>query len=229
MNQIATPWIIRYLVQLSEHLAGQPEAEMTADHDFDRLMDCLRRGDEDAASAVFHRFARRLIALARSQLDSWIRNRVEPEDVIQSVFRSFFTRFEAGQFQLGNWDNLWTVLTLLTVRKCANRAEFWQAAKRALQRETNLPGQGDPLGAALAREPTPSEAAILSETVELLMKNVSQQDRTILTLHLQGSDVDAISAQVGRTERTVRRTLERARRTLMRLQAEGQDTAEPRP
>lgn len=193
---------------------------MAADNDFDRLMDRLRRGDEDAATEVFHRFVQRLLALARSQLDSWIRTRVEPEDVIQSVFRSFFTRFEAGQFQLGDWDNLWTVLTLITVRKCANRLEFWQAAKRDLRREANVRPQSDPLEEALARDPTPSEAAILSETVEKLMKNVQEQDRSILGLHLQGWDIAAISTQVQRTERTVRRTLERVRRMLMRLQAE---------
>lgn len=196
---------------------------MAADNEFDRLMDCLRRGDEDAASEVFHRFAQRLIALARSQLDSRLRTRVEPEDVVQSVFRSFFTRFEAGQFQLGNWDNLWTVLTLITVRKCANRTEFWQAAKRDLQREANLPRHRGSLEDAQARDPTPAEAAILSESVELLMKKVPEQDRSILTLHLQGCDIAAISAQVGRTERTVRRTLERIRRMLMRLQADGEE------
>jgi len=196
---------------------------MAADNDFNRLMDCLRRGDEYAASEVFHCFARRLIALARSQLDSWIRTRVEPEDVVQSVFRSFFTRFEAGQFQLDNWDNLWTVLTRITIRKCANRTEFWLAAKRALQREVNLPRHGDPLEEALARDPTPSEAAILSETVELLMKKVPHQDRSILTLHLQGCDIAAISAQVGRTERTVRRTLERVRQMLMHLQSDEEE------
>ncbi len=197
---------------------------MAADNEFNRLMDCLRRGDEDAASEVFRRFARRLIALARNQLDSWIRTRVEPEDVVQSVFRSFFTRFEAGQFQLGDWDNLWTVLTLITIRKCINRMEFWQAAKRDLQREVNLPRHGDPLGEALARDPTPLEAAILSETVELLMKKVPQQDRSILTLHLRGCEIAAISAQIGRTERTVRRTLERVRRMLMRLQSDGDES-----
>jgi RNA polymerase sigma factor (sigma-70 family) len=193
---------------------------MAADNEFDRLMDRLRRGDEDAATEVFHRFVRRLLALAHSQLDSWIRTRVEPEDVIQSVFRSFFTRFEAGQFQLGDWDNLWTVLTLITVRKCANRLEFWQAAKRDLRREANARQQSDPLEEALARDPTPSEAAILSETVEQLMKNVHEPDRSILALHLQGCDIAAISIHVQRTERTVRRTLERVRRVLMRLQAE---------
>jgi RNA polymerase sigma-70 factor (ECF subfamily) len=196
---------------------------MAADNDFNRLMDCLRRGDEDAASEVFHRFAQRLIALARSQLNSWLRTRVEPEDVIQSVFRSFFTRFESGQFQLGNWDSLWTVLTLITVRKCANRTEFWQAAKRDLQREANLSRHGDPLEDALARDPTPAEAAILSETVELLMKKVPEQDRTILTLHLQGCDIAAISAQVRRSQRTVRRTLERMQRMLMRLQSDQEE------
>lgn len=195
---------------------------MAADNEFERLIDRLRRHDEGAASEVFHRFARRLIALARNQLDSWIRTRVEPEDVIQSVFRSFFTRFEAGQFQLGNWDNLWTVLTLITVRKCANRTAFWHTAKRDLQREANLPRQGDPLEHALARDPTPAEAAILSETVERLMQKAPEQDRSILTLHLQGCDIAAISAQVRRSERTVRRTLERMRRMLMRLQSDGE-------
>ncbi len=94
---------------------------------------------------MFHRFVRRLIALARSQLDSWIRSRVEPEDVVQSVFRSFFTRFESAQFQVDGWDSLWTVLALITVRKCRNRMEFWHAAKRDLQREASQPSRGDPL------------------------------------------------------------------------------------
>ncbi len=55
------------------------------------------------------------------------------------------------------------------------------------------------------------------------MKKVPEQDRAILSLHLQGCDIAAISAQVGRTERTVRRTLERVRRMLMRLQSVGEE------
>lgn len=194
-----------------------------AESEYDRLMERLRRGEEDAATEVFHRFARRLIGLARSQLDSWIRTRVEPEDVVQSVFRSFFTRFDSGQLQAGDWDSLWTVLAVITVRKCVNRAEFWQAAKRDLQRETDFTPLDDPLQQALAREPTPSEAAILSEEVEQLMKHVTERDRTILTLHLQGCDIAVISAQVDRTERTVRRTLERIRQTLIRLQTDAEE------
>jgi RNA polymerase sigma-70 factor (ECF subfamily) len=193
---------------------------MAVESGFDQLAGRLRRGDADAAAEVFRRFARRLIALARSQLDSWVRTRVEPEDVVQSVFRSFFTRFESGQFRLGSWDNLWTVLTLITVRKCTNRVEFWRAAKRDLQREAGpLPDAGL-LEEALARDPTPAEAVCLSETVEQLLKQLSERDRAILTAHLQGRDTAAISADMHLTERTVRRALERARRALIRLQTD---------
>jgi RNA polymerase sigma-70 factor (ECF subfamily) len=193
---------------------------MATENVFDRFMDRLRCGDEDAATEVFRRFARRLVALARRQLDSWLRRRVEPEDVVQSVFRSFFTRFQSGQFQLGDWDNLWTVLALITVRKCANRLEFWQAAKRDLQREVRVPPECGLLEEALARDPTPSEAAGLSETVAELMRRLPPRDRAVLALHLQGQDVAAISDEVGLTERTVRRALERVRQTLMRLQTD---------
>lgn len=197
---------------------------MAAENDFDRFMDRLRRGDEDAATEVFSRYAQRLIALARSQLDSWIRTRVEPEDVVQSVFRSFFSRVKAEQFQLGDWDNLWTVLTLITVRKCANRSEFWRAAKRDLQRIANPLRQEDLLEEILTREPTPLEAALLSETLEQLLKNVSARDQLILAAHLQGHDITAISEQAGVTERTVRRTLERMRQTLLRLSGDTEES-----
>ena len=75
----------------------------------------------------------------------------------------------------------------------------------------------------LAQEPTPSEAAILSETVEQLMRDLAERDRAILSLHLQGYEIPEISEQVGRTRRTVRRALEQIRRRLDRLLA--QDTA----
>jgi RNA polymerase sigma-70 factor (ECF subfamily) len=196
---------------------------MAVENVFDRFMDRLRCGDEDAAAEVFRRFAQRLVALARSQVDSWLRTRVEPEDVVQSVFGSFFARCECGQFHLGNWDNLWTVLALITVRKCANRIEFWQAAKRDLHREVPELADRRLLEEALARDPTPSEAASLAETVEQLMKRLPQRDRAILTLHLQGHEIATISDEVGLTERSVRRTLERVRQTLIRLQTDAEE------
>src|SRR4051812_2143319 len=52
----------------------------------------LQAGDPHVAAQVFRRFAHRLIGLASRRLGRVVRGKVEPEDVIQSVFRSFFLR-----------------------------------------------------------------------------------------------------------------------------------------
>ena len=65
---------------------------MSLPDSFDDVITRLRDGDSEAATEIFHRFAARLIALARTRLDSRVRQKVDPEDVVQSVFRSFFIR-----------------------------------------------------------------------------------------------------------------------------------------
>lgn len=47
-----------------------------------------------------------------------------------------------------------------------------------------------------------------------LMRRLEPRGREILALHLQGWEVDAISREIHRTERTVRRTLECVRKHL---------------
>src|SRR5947208_1520974 len=73
----------------------------------------------------------------------------------------------------------------------------------------------------IAREPTPAEAAMLAETVEHLMRNLDERDRRILEMSLRQEPVPQISAEVGCTERTVRRVLERVRKRLERQRADG--------
>src|SRR5262249_28310606 len=134
---------------------------------FAALIGRLRAGDEEAAAEVFNRFAHRLIGLARAQLEQGIRRKEDPEDIVQSVYRSFFRRQQAGQLQLDSWESLWVVLTVITLRKCGNRIEYFHAARRDVQREAEvLPGEAwKALEGVAARDPTPSEAAVLAETV----------------------------------------------------------------
>src|SRR5262245_37537637 len=105
---------------------------MNTSESFHDIIARLGRGESRAASEVFQRFADRLIALARARLTAQVRQKVDPEDVLQSVCRSFFVRQADGQFVLGSWDELWSLLTVLTVRKCANRARHLKAARRAV-------------------------------------------------------------------------------------------------
>lgn len=194
---------------------------MAPEDTFEGLMARLRRRDDAAAAEVFHRYVHRLIRLARSQFDTWADHQADPEEVVQSVYKSFFARYGAGQFQVADWDSLWGLLAVITRRKCANRREYLQAACRDVRREVHAPTADDfpPGPAAVDPEPTPEEAAVLAETLQQLMTGLSERERAILTLHLQGREIPEISARVGRAERTVQRTLERLRRQLERLQA----------
>jgi RNA polymerase sigma-70 factor (ECF subfamily) len=178
----------------------------------------LRAGDDEAAARVFGRFAQRLVGLARRQLDAATRGQVDPEDIVQSVYRSFFTRYERGEFELTNWDSLWGMLTVITVRKCLNRAAFFRTARRDVRRQVPLAESDDNPLQLLAREPTPDEAALLTETLQELMADLDERERAMLALALQGYTVKEISPQVERSERTVQRLLERVRTQLQSKQ-----------
>jgi RNA polymerase sigma-70 factor (ECF subfamily) len=185
---------------------------MNPSESFLEVMARLRAGDERAAAQVFNRFAERLIALARSRLDARLRQKVDPEDLLQSVCKSFFVRHARGEFEVGGWDGLWALLTVLTVRKCAQQAKHYHAARRDVRREAEAaaeaPADGwDPVG----REPTPEEAAELADAVERLMRGLDERYREILALSLQGKTAEEISAAVGYARRTVRRVLDHVR------------------
>jgi RNA polymerase sigma-70 factor (ECF subfamily) len=212
----AAPLVFAPATGDNQSLAGT-EFVMPGYDSFSDMMDRLRRRDDEAARTVFHRFTRRLTALARSRLDERIRQKVDAEDVLQSVYRSFFTRQRDGQLELQSWDNLWTVLTVITVRKCANQNQRYLAERRDVGREVALQLPDESPFSDLARDPAPDEVAVLTETIERLFGGLDERDCDIVSLHLQGYLVPEISSQVGWAERTVQRALDRARKRLHRL------------
>jgi RNA polymerase sigma-70 factor (ECF subfamily) len=151
-----------------------------------------------------------LVGLARQHLDARLAAKVDPEDVVQSAYKSFFVRQRTGGLEIGSWDGLWGVLTVITLRKCADRAAYYRTEKRDVTREV-APAPADASGPAMCdlaldREPRPDEAAVLAETVEGLFRAVDDPDeRVILELSLQGFTAGEISEKLGRAERSVRR------------------------
>jgi RNA polymerase sigma factor (sigma-70 family) len=189
---------------------------------FDEFMTRLHRGDDAAAQELFGRFTHQLIALALRNLAVGLRHKVDPEDVVQSAYKSFFVRYGAGNLDVVNWNSLWGLLTLITVRKCAERAAYHRAERRDAAREVSPPRADeaapwlDPIG----REPTPLEAAVLNETVAQLLSGLDDDDRPVLELSLQGYTTREISERLGRAERTVRLMREGIRHRLERMQGE---------
>jgi RNA polymerase sigma-70 factor (ECF subfamily) len=164
---------------------------MPEDPSFEILLERLRKKEQEAATDLFQRFAQRLIALARTRLKRLPRQKEDPEDVVQSVFRSFFQRHSEGQLDLRSWDGLWALLTLITLRKCGHRIEYFLAERRNVRREVDSPSSRDSWTSwqGIARDPTPSEAIVLAETIERLLEGLDDRDRQIIEYRLQGYEV----------------------------------------
>jgi RNA polymerase sigma-70 factor (ECF subfamily) len=189
---------------------------MDPDSSFEHLMARLRCGDDEAAAMVFRRFACQLIALARQHLDTRMRAKVDPEDIVQSVFRSFFVRCQDNAWQFPNWDSLWGLLTLVTLRKCSNRCHYLCRECRDARREVDARATISPDAPSEPIDPAPSpvEAVMLTETVQHLLEGLAPPERAVVELTLQGYSAAEIAEQLGRATRSVRRVREQVRKWL---------------
>jgi RNA polymerase sigma factor (sigma-70 family) len=184
---------------------------MTADASGD-LLARWREGDQQAAAELFGRYVNRLVALARSRLSQRLTHRIDPEDVVQSVYRSFFAGAREGRYHLERGGDLWRLLVAITFYKLNDQVKRNTCRKRSpgqersFGTEDSLPGIQVQL---LSREPSPEEAAALAEEVESLMRGVEPLHRRILELRLQGYNIFEIAAATHCGERTVHRVLKR--------------------
>ena len=176
-----------------------------------RMFRHVVEGDDDAATDLFDRYVHRLSALAKSRLAPRLKSRVDPEDIVLSAWRSFFVAARDGRFQVSESGDLWALLTTITLRKLYRTAAHHGAEKRDARRSVDL---SDLTCLSPDREPTPEEAAELSDEIEGLLKPLVPIHRRIVELRLQDERVVDIAAETGASERTVRRVLSDLRRSL---------------
>ena len=184
--------------------------------DSDKSIDLLNRfrdGDESAATEMFERYVNRLCALARSRLSNQMQRRVEPEDIVQSAYRSFFRK--AGEhYTLEKEGDLWRLLAAITINKLRGQVEFHTAKKRGVYAEESMAVDRSTIRVApqvVSEEPRPDEAVALVEELSNVLGGLDDVQRSIIELSMQNQSVEQISEQVQRSERTIRRTIQQVR------------------
>lgn len=183
-------------------------------------------GDETAATVLFERYVDRLVGLARSRLSERMKRRVEPEDIVQSAYRSFFRKAGDDRYTLAKSGDLWKLMAAITVSKVRGQVEFHTAKKRGVYDEESF-GATDSgyrvAPTAVTADPTPEDAALVVEELQNVLHKLDPLQREILELALQNKNVEEISPLVERSARTVRRTLQQVREHLeQRLLTESQ-------
>jgi RNA polymerase sigma-70 factor (ECF subfamily) len=166
-----------------------------------------RAGDPSTADVIFARYARRLARLAERHLNRRVAARVDGEDVVQSVFRTFFRRSARGDFQIDSTAQLWRLLVTITIRKARTKARHHGAAARDVRSE-HPTGGGDDLAWLGKHDPGPDEGVTLVELTAALLRNLPPWYARLLELRLEGWPVARIAAELGVSRQTVYRGLD---------------------
>lgn len=199
---------------------------MADDREFQRLSTRLQAGEATACRDVVARYGAKLLCLAAPRLRGILRAKIDAEDVVQSAFRSFFRVQAARPFHISGWNDLWSLLATITLRKCRYHARRFRAAKRDPRREVLLPPERwDQVPAV----PTEADADQLVALLHLLLERLPAQTRRVAELALADASPGEIARAVGLTTRSVYRHFGRIKDALAGLDAEEASICSRRP
>ena len=181
-------------------------------NDHQSVTDWLHQLAADNVSAaqqqLWNRYFARLAAVARARLTGVQRRDADEEDVVLSVFDSFFRAARAGRFpDLQDRTGLWPLLVKITARKAINQVKRQQAQKRSSAAEEAVADIAHLAG----DEPTPQFAAEVAEQVERLLGMLDGDLRTVAIMKLEGFTNAEIADRFEIVERSVERKLARIR------------------
>lgn len=198
-----------------------------------QMLPLLRDSEQrdHAADQICQRFMKQLVGLIRTNLSDKVQQRVDPEDVLQSVWISFFRT----DFDIANSNQLFSLLAKITLRKTTDAARRHTAQKRNASEEASgelldngrKPSAATPMrvtpGTEVATAPRYEHEALLDEDTTRLMakgatpehalsafetmERMPEELRAILVLKMQNYTDSQVAAELGCTRRTVSRRL----------------------
>ena len=170
---------------------------------------------------MYHRYARRLLALARAESGRDLAARVDAEDIVQSVFGSFFRGVKQGYYEAPPGEELWGLFLVIALNKVRAKGAYHRAAKRDVRKTRGdvAPGSFEP--------PADDETAhrLLTMVVDEVLAGLPEGHRDVVRLRIEGYEVAEVAAQTGKSKRTVERILQEFRNTMAGLLTEGSGDA----
>ncbi len=178
----------------------------------------LEDGDAEAAEKLWRRYFEGLIRLARMRLRGSPLAVADEEDAALSAFDSFCQGAAGGRYpRLGDRDDLWKLLVVITERKALDQATRERRQKRGGGKILGTPDllDGD-LGVrgAASPEPTPEFAAMVADECARLLGRLRDDGlRRVAQLKMEGYTNEEVAERMGCSLRGVARKLELIRRT----------------
>ncbi|MBX7106076.1 MAG: hypothetical protein K1X57_18490 [Gemmataceae bacterium] len=174
------------------------------------LLARLHSGQDDAATQLYLRYAHRLRALAARRTADDLKSRIDPDDIVQSVFRTFFRRAARGEYAVPEGEELWKLFLVIALNKVRSVGAFHHAAIRDARATTH----GSDIEQSAGDVGDEEAMNVLRMTIEDLLNGLKPGQRDVITLRIEGYDVAAIAAKTGRAKRSIERWLQEFRNAL---------------
>ncbi len=187
---------------------------MCTQSSFQAWLGRVAAGDQEAEKKLFGQNDGRLLKLAKRMLSPKVRRKVDPEDIVQHVYKDFFVALMAGRFSLPSESTLIALLNRMTLNTCADYGR-----KTKVGREESAAPRSD--GSSddkrfVAGDSRPSSALARNEIAKRVMKSLSPRDRQIVELEKLGDTPTMISEKTRVSVSTVYKVLARATKRALR-------------
>ncbi len=182
----------------SEH-ANETDAE---------LVERWREGEEVAATLLHERYLNKLLNLVGRHLADRFNSRLDPDDVVQSVFRSIFRLTREGRFEFEGDSAFWKLLLTMALNKVRNTVRHHQAGKRDPKVESvsiSSDGVDGYIVNRLGSQPSIQEIVSFADMLERVLERLDPDQQLLIQYRIEGYTQKEIAEKLSVDDRTVRR------------------------
>lgn len=186
---------------------------MTESDQVSHWIERLKAGESEAANQIWHLYFDRLVRSVRQRLLGQNRAVSDEEDVVLSVFESFYDATRKGRFpDLADRDDLWHVLLRMAARKVVDKRRRDSRKRRGGDQTVHSieSSGGDEVSAIEIRgeEPSPEMVMMMQESVERFFAHLGVgQLRDLAGAKLEGYSNAELAVRFACSERTIERRL----------------------
>ena len=173
-------------------------------------IDQIKEGDSVAANRIWQHYFDRLIRSVRNRLKGQDRRVSDEEDIVLSVFDSFYAAAERGRFpDLSDRDDLWRLLLRMSARKVIDKRRHDRRHRRGGDKKIlSLGGEDETVIKAIGNEPSPEMVLMTQESVEHFFSHLGVGHlQDLAVAKLEGYSNAELARRLGCSERTIERRL----------------------
>lgn len=187
-------------------------SRMSKSTDVSHWIDLVKAGDSSAANRIWQHYFDRLVRSVRARMYGQNRAISDEEDVVLSVFDSFYNAAENGRFpDLSDRDDLWRLLLRMSARKVVDKRRHDQRQRRGGNVKVHSLDQTGDDGSvieAIGDEPSPEMVIMMEESVAEFFSHLGVGHlRELAGAKLEGYSNAELAERIGCSERTIERRL----------------------